>query len=154
MRIARLLRRTRPGRRSDGAEGDERTRAGLVLLVDDDPSVRRVTRRMLEHCGWRVREAVDGQAAVDSLIDDHDEIRCVVLDRLMPGMDGERTFLALRGLRPDLPVVMVSAQPDPELIRRLSCQEGVSFVDKPFRLSELDRQVQRFVYPSGALVGA
>ncbi|MDH3914841.1 MAG: response regulator, partial [Chromatiales bacterium] len=83
---------------------------GEVLVVDDEPEVRELTRRMLEPEGLRVREAADGQQALD-------EIRrrqpgLIILDLMMPVMDG---FEFLRQLRhdpeiSDLPVIVVTAK--------------------------------------------
>jgi len=147
-RYRALLERLPAGRRArlasacaglaDAAEAGQ----GAILVVDDEPIVRRVARRMLERAGWTVLEAAGGREALERLREACDEIRCVLLDRVMPEMDGERTFRAMRALRRDLPVLFVSGEPDPELRLRLADQEALAFVDKPFRLSDLERHLR------------
>jgi CheY-like chemotaxis protein len=116
---------------------------GAILVVDDEPLVRRVVRRVLELSGWQVLEAASGREGVERLRQSDEEICCVLLDRVMPGMDGERTFHALRAVRADLPILFVTGVPDPALSQRLSGQEHLGFVDKPFRMAELERQLRR-----------
>jgi CheY-like chemotaxis protein len=116
---------------------------GAILVVDDEPLVRRFVRRVLELSGWRVVEAASGREGIERLEQSGEEICCVLLDRVMPGMDGERTFRALRAVKADLPVLFVTGVPDPALSQRLAGQEPVGFVDKPFRMAELERQLRR-----------
>ena len=120
-------------------------RSRAVLIVDDEPLVRRVVRRVLEASGWKVLEAATGCEGVERLRQSDQEICCVLLDRVMPGMDGERTFRALREVRADLPILFVTGVPDPGMKQRLSGQERLGYLDKPFRMAELQRQLQQIV---------
>jgi two-component system, NtrC family, sensor kinase len=84
--------------------------AGRVLLVDDDEMVRRSVRQALEPIGWKVTEAENGRAAVDSLIASQPDV--IILDLMMPMMDGFEFMDELRG-RPDwkdVPVVVITAK--------------------------------------------
>jgi CheY-like chemotaxis protein len=131
---------THPTGRTHGAAAH---RPRTILVVDDEPLVRRVARRMLEPSGWRILEAANGTEAVEQLRAAGEDVHCVLLDRVMPGWDGERTFRALREVRADVPVVFVSGNPDPALSHRLSSQPGLAFVDKPFRLSDLEGHLRK-----------
>lgn len=71
---------------------------GLVLLVDDQPNVRRSVRGLLELLGFSVLEAVDGESALDLFRLDARDVRWVLMDLTMPGLDGHETFLAMRAL--------------------------------------------------------
>lgn len=85
----------------------------LVLVVDDDPSVRRSTSRLLKTHGFSVMQAENGQTALDALKQMRDLPCLVVLDMAMPVMDG-RGFLKLRAQDPlllDIPVVVVTGSP-------------------------------------------
>jgi GAF domain-containing protein/CheY-like chemotaxis protein len=84
--------------------------AGRVLLVDDDEMVRHSVRQALEPIGWKVTEAGNGRAAVDSLIAAQPDV--IILDLMMPEMDGFEFMDELRG-RPDwkdVPVVVITAK--------------------------------------------
>jgi two-component system, NtrC family, sensor kinase len=83
---------------------------GRALLVDDDEMVRRSVRQALEPLGWKVTEAENGRAAVDSLIAAQPDV--IILDLMMPTMDGFEFMDELRG-RPDwkdVPVVVITAK--------------------------------------------
>ena len=77
-------------------------RGGMILLVDDEASVRTMAARMVKALGFQVLTAEDGRAAV-AVAAGEPGLRAVLLDLTMPHMDGRETFRELRRLRPDLP---------------------------------------------------
>ena len=83
-----------------------------ILVVDDDPSVRALLRDLLESEGHEVRTVHDGYAALRALSSARPD--CVVLDVMMPGMDGHEVLARLRALDggASLPVVMLTAAAD------------------------------------------
>ena len=104
----------------------------LVLLVDDEPLVRRSTTRSLERCGFRVLAAADGPTAVSMFAERRDEVSAVVLDMVMPGMRGRDVYLAIRQLRADVPVLLVSGSGlDQEAESILALGVG-GFLAKPY----------------------
>lgn len=107
-----------------------------VLLVDDDEDVRETVRLVLERSGFEVDEAADGEQALACLQRSPREPCIILVDLMMPKMDG---WQLIRALRTDdrlyaLPVVVVSAVP--ELV-----PNGVKVIRKPFALDELIRVV-------------
>jgi DNA-binding response OmpR family regulator len=106
-----------------------------VLVVDDDPTVSDVVRRYLEQAGCRVRLAGDGAAALAAVAAEQPDI--VVLDLMMPGIDGLEVCRRLRHDLPDLPVVMLTALGE-ETDRVLGLEVGADdYVTKPFSPREL-----------------
>ncbi|MGI9592245.1 MAG: ATP-binding protein, partial [Myxococcota bacterium] len=89
----------------------ESARAGHVLVVDDEESVRRVARRLLERAGHRVSEACNGQEAIRLCTESDDPPDLVLTDWVMPRMGGEELALRLRGLRPEIRLVFMSGYP-------------------------------------------
>jgi two-component system, cell cycle sensor histidine kinase and response regulator CckA len=79
-----------------------------VLVIDDEALVRRATRAMLEHGGYRVLECADGEAALEIFAEQHGAIDLVVLDRSMPGLSGEQVFVRLKAIASDVPIVLMS----------------------------------------------
>jgi CheY-like chemotaxis protein len=104
---------------------------GVVLIVDDEPGIRALQRRILEGVGYHVIEAADGSEAV-ALIDGSVRVDLLVADLDMPVMQGEAMARHIRARRPELRVLYVTAQSDrlfqkhPELLHR------EAFLDKPF----------------------
>ncbi len=106
-----------------------------VLVVDDDPTVSDVVRRYLEQDGCQVRLVGDGLAALAAVSAEVPDI--VVLDLMMPGMDGLEVCRRLRHETPDLPVVMLTALGE-ESDRVMGLEVGADdYVTKPFSPREL-----------------
>jgi CheY-like chemotaxis protein len=80
--------------------------------VDDEAAIREIVRATLETSGYRVLVAADGNEAVASYADHHGEIRLVLLDMMMPVMDGPSTVRALKRLDPHVCIVAASALTD------------------------------------------
>ncbi len=83
-----------------------------ILVVDDDKNTRRLFRAVLENAGHTVSAASDGAEALDLMDSEH--IDLVVLDIMMPNMDGYEFTKALREVENNLPILMVSAKQLPE----------------------------------------
>jgi CheY-like chemotaxis protein len=115
----------------------------VVLVVDDEASVRAVTGRMLESAGYRVILATDGEDALGKYRRHRDAVRLVLVDLTMPRLGGEGTFRALRQLNPELHIVLMSGYPEAEAMSRFG-QAGLSgFLQKPFRPFHLLDVVRR-----------
>lgn len=102
-----------------------------VLVVDDDPAVRRVTATFLSDLGHQVVEVPDGEAALHSLREDPG-IGLMVSDLVMPRMGGVELTRNARGLRPTLPILLLTGYADPARV-----PEGYPVLRKPFRRADL-----------------
>ena len=105
----------------------------VILVVDDDDSVRSLIVRILSAAGYVVLDAPDGQEAADLLT--AVEPALLMTDSRMPRMTGEALIAAARARNPDLRVVRVTGAGDPF--------EGVTTLRKPFTEEELVDVVQR-----------
>jgi DNA-binding response OmpR family regulator len=111
-----------------------------VLVVDDDQTVSDVVRRYLEHAGFEVTLAADGPGALRAVEANRPDL--VVLDLMLPGLDGLEVCRRLRGQDPDLPVVMLTALGE-EADRVVGLSLGADdYVTKPFSPRELVLRVQ------------
>ncbi len=126
------------------ALGDENGFAGsTVLVVDDSPTVRSILKVGLEEQELRVIEAEDGLQALERLREDPARFDLVVVDYLMPRMNGEELFYAIRselGLR-DLPVLFLSSYDEKDFMLRMFKAGAADYLIKPFSKEELQARV-------------
>ncbi|GAA3283214.1 response regulator transcription factor [Dactylosporangium matsuzakiense] len=111
-----------------------------MLVVDDDPTVSDVVRRYLERADFGVRLAGDGVTALEEYRRDRPDL--VVLDLMLPGIDGLEVCRRLRAQDPGLPVIMLTALGE-ESDRVLGLELGADdYITKPFSPRELVLRVQ------------
>jgi len=109
----------------------------LVLIVDDDDTVRNLAQEVLRSHGYRTITAEDGHQALDLFLARHEEISLVLLDLLMPNMGGEETYDGLAKIRSDVKVILCSGYSENDTIQGL-LQSGIChFLQKPYRPNEL-----------------
>ena len=111
----------------------------MILIVDDDPQVRATISRALTELGYVVREAADGWAALDVLREE--SLTLVILDYIMPGMDGAEVAREIAAVDPDLPIVFSTGHAALRALRS-AAGEDVPVLQKPFTLAELDALVK------------
>lgn len=119
-------------------------RKGFVLVVDDEKTVRNLSRRMLESNGFKVMTAVDGQDGVDVFRKHSHEIEVVLLDLTMPRLNGEQTFERLRAIRDDVNVVFSSGYSVDTITKYLARTDHVRFIQKPYHTYELINVIREF----------
>ncbi len=123
---------------ADPAPGELAPSGGdTILLVDDEDGVRTVGRQALERAGYTVLTADDGRRAIDLYRMHANDIRLVVLDLVMPAMDGVETFGELRRIRKDAPVLLSSGYTEFEAMERFQGAGLRGFLQKPYTASAL-----------------
>jgi len=90
----------------------------MVLVIDDEPSVRMSAKRILERYGYQILIAEDGQVGLDMFRENAAQIVAILLDMAMPVMSGEETFRKIRAIRSDACVILSSGYNEVETIRR------------------------------------
>jgi PAS domain S-box-containing protein len=120
------------------------SQAETVLLVEDNPAVRQIAKRVLLHEGYRVLEACDGAVALALSAAYDGSIDIVITDAVMPGMSGVAVLNQIRLDRPSAKAVLMSGYTDDEVTRRgiTSTNTNVSFVQKPFTPVDFARRVR------------
>lgn len=118
---------------------------GLVLLVDDELLLRRAVRRVLEHMGYAVVEAADGAAGVEAFRAHRAELVAVVLDHVMPVLNGRDAFVVLRGIDPTVPVILTTGRLDEASEGELRRLGIAGLIPKPFDVGELSDVLQAAV---------
>ena len=112
-----------------------------ILLVDDEPEVRRLLERMLGHLGYRVLPAQNGPEALTVLAQHPEPVHLLVTDLQMPGMGGRELASRFVALRPGAAVLFLSGNADEG--DDTQGREGVAarFLPKPFSSRQLDAEI-------------
>jgi signal transduction histidine kinase/ActR/RegA family two-component response regulator len=112
-----------------------------VLVVEDEPAVRRAVQRNLERLGFRVLAAHDGEDAL-RITDSLDGVDLLLSDVVMPGIDGPELACRLRAKWPDLPVLFVTGYSADRLARTDAVGSHDRVLEKPYQLDELVRTIR------------
>jgi len=124
--------------------------AATILVVDDEPSVLRYMRTLLEVEDYNVETAASGREAL-ARIEKDPVPDLVLLDLLMPEMDGLGTLVQLRRIRPGVKVIMLSCVSDPRKVVEAGRHGATDYLTKPFQKSQLDSLLKQYLDPQSAL---
>ncbi|MCU1257281.1 MAG: Multi-sensor hybrid histidine kinase [Bryobacterales bacterium] len=114
---------------------------GLVLIVDDEETIRRTAKLSLERHGFTVLLARNGMEGVDLFRASAERVSVVLLDMAMPVMSGEQAFRKMVAIRPGIPVVASSGFDEQETLARFG--EGLAgFLQKPYTAAQLARKLK------------
>src|ERR1041384_6814527 len=113
-----------------------------ILLVDDEPGMLRYIRTLLEVDEYKVETATTGEEALER-VQKGLQPDLVLLDLLMPGIDGLQTLEQLRELRPGVKVVMLSCVNDTRKVVQAMRLGAHDYLTKPFQKAELDAVVDQ-----------
>jgi len=124
----------------------------LILLVDDEPSIIQLARMYLERDGFRVQEANDGEAALESVAKLRPAL--VVLDVMLPKLDGFEVCRRLRSADNSVAIIMLTAR-DEDIDKILGLELGADdYLTKPFNPRELVARVKAILRRSDAKISA
>ncbi|MGF1619343.1 MAG: ATP-binding protein [Rhodomicrobiaceae bacterium] len=112
----------------------------LILIVEDDPDVRRVTVEMLEELNYATLQAEDGADAL-RLIENTPDIALLLTDVVMPKMNGRALADATAQIRPDLKVLFTTGYTRNAIIHNGVLDEGVNLLIKPYNIDDLSRKL-------------
>ena len=120
---------------------------GCVLIVDDEEILRKVSSETLTRIGYRVLTAVDGLEAVRLFGECAEEIDIVILDMVMPRMNGVDCLQRLRGIDPEVPVVLCSGY----IADAMDAEQGnfTTFLKKPYRAVKLRKIIEETLASCG-----
>jgi len=118
---------------------------GKILIVDDEHVIRITAQAILENLGYEIKTAVNGKDALEVIKNSPDNFDLVLLDMIMPEMNGKECFIELKKINPEIKVVLSSGfsrEEDIELMRSLGIK---GFIRKPFTGSELGIAVKNAI---------
>lgn len=112
----------------------------LILVVDDKFSDRETLKTILEDKGYRVATAKDGTEAIEMVKSKHYDI--IFLDVVLPGIDGVETFERVKGIDPEVTVIMMTGYTEEDLVRKAVSEGAYTCIYKPFNMEKLIELVE------------
>jgi two-component system cell cycle sensor histidine kinase/response regulator CckA len=119
-----------------------------ILLVDDESLILNVGRRMLKELGYRVFIAGNGKSALKIFSACHDDIDLVILDIVMPEMDGKEVYAGMKKIKSDPHVLLASGYSIDWQARKMIEDGCHGFIQKPFKFNELSLQIRKILEDS------
>ena len=113
----------------------------LILLVDDELVLRQLGKEILEGYGYRVEAVSSGQEAVAFLRSADENVSLVILDLVMPGLDGVETYRRLRAIDAEVPVLLSSGLTAEETVQQVLRKGASGFIAKPYAIRDLTQAV-------------
>jgi CheY-like chemotaxis protein len=115
--------------------------AKTVLVVDDEPEIRKLVTAMLSRNGYRVLTADTGENAV-RLYRNNPEIDLLLTDVVAPGMSGPMIADQIAALNPSIKVLFMSGYDGTQVVQRYVVERGYSLLSKPFTMEQLEERVR------------
>ena len=113
-----------------------------VLLVEDEPSLRKLAHSILKANGYTVLEASNPQEALACCSSHQGSIDLMVTDIVMPGGDGEQLAAQMCQRRRGLRVIFMSGYSEHSILQRILAQPGAAFLQKPFTPTQLSQKIR------------
>ena len=113
-----------------------------ILVAEDDPGVRTLVQKVLEHAGYKVLLAKDGNEAVDAFIQHADALSLVLLDVVMPHLGGHKAHEKMEAIRPGIPVIFASGYSQNAVHTNFILHEGLKLLQKPYSTEELLKTIR------------
>ncbi len=128
--------------KSEGRRNEDAA-SGVILVVDDEETVRRVAKNALESRGYHVLLAENGQIALDLFEKEQARVSMVLLDLTMPVMNGEQALYRLQRIQPGVKVILTSGYDEPDAMARFTDAGLAGFVQKPYTAERLAASIKR-----------
>jgi len=138
-----------PAKSSSRPKLPETTKSGTILVVDDEPGVRKLASNILEHQGYTVALASDGYEALALTLAHGGRLAAVLLDLTMPGLDGPSTLRELRQMKVDVPVLIMSGYSEVDVRGRFPDDPLLAFIPKPFTTDQLTQRLRELIVSAG-----
>ncbi len=118
---------------------------GTVLLVDDDDSIREVSRQTLEQAGLQVITAENGEEAVQIYQARKKDIKLVLMDMTMPNLNGREAFVKMRNIDKNVKVILSSGYSEQEATERIHETGLLGFLQKPYKPQDLLNKIKHIL---------
>ncbi len=114
---------------------------GQILLIDDEKIIRKTGKGMLEEMGYKVITAKNGKEGVDVYRNMYKEIDIIIMDMIMPEMNGREAFLKMKEINKNCKVIIASSFAKKEVLDELDKADLSGFISKPFNYPEMGKLI-------------
>ncbi len=121
---------------------------GTILLVDDEEIILETGAKMLETLGYRVLEAGSRMAAINIYKDKMEAVDMVILDMIMPMMDGGKTYEKIKKINPNVKVLLASGYSTEGQATEILNRVYDGFIQKPFNIDSLSVKLKELLSPA------
>ena len=116
-----------------------------ILIVDDEIMITEILAKIISRISYRTHVCRNGKEAMEYYREYADEIALVILDMIMPEMNGRDTFYEIRKIDPKAKVLLISGYASEEDAQDLIAQGAIEFIEKPFRSEELISAIEKIL---------
>jgi PAS domain S-box-containing protein len=116
--------------------------SGVILMAEDDATVRQLTKQILEDAGYTVIEAFDGEDVIAKFNNNKENIDMLLLDTVMPKKDGKEAYESISCIRPGVKALFMSGYSEDIIHKRGILQDGLNFVAKPVTPNTLLKKIR------------
>jgi CheY-like chemotaxis protein len=118
-----------------------------VLVVDDEPEIRKLVCAMVSQFGYSVLTADSGEHALTTYKNHKGPIEMLITDMVAPGMSGPMLADKLSALQPNLKVLYISGYDNTQVVQKYVVEKGHALLSKPFTLGELQTKMRTLLIP-------
>jgi PAS domain S-box-containing protein len=115
---------------------------GDVLIIEDEEPVRQVMSQLVRSFGFEVEVVADGRTGIETFRENANRWALVIIDLLMPGMTGEQTLGAIRAMRADARILLVSGYAEGEILSRVTGPGRIAYLQKPFQREQFEARLK------------
>src|SRR5215813_14232796 len=116
-----------------------------ILVVDDEPEIRKLVSAMVTKFGYPVLTADSGEHALTLYKKHNEPLEMLITDVVAPGMSGPMLADKLCAIQPDLKVLYISGYDNTQVVQKYVVEKGHSLLTKPFTLAQLQEKVQQVI---------
>jgi CheY-like chemotaxis protein len=134
-----------PARRPDAALPLPEKGTGTILVIDDEEYILKADKAMLTELGYAVLLADGGKDAIRVFDQNKDRINLVILDLIMPDVNGETVYKHVKSVRPDMPVILSSGYSVEGQAKSILDDGCDGFIQKPYNLNQLSQKIKEIL---------
>ncbi|MCX9087939.1 MAG: PAS domain S-box protein [Candidatus Methanoperedens sp.] len=117
----------------------------LILVAEDEGSIREITSSTLETYGYKVLTSSDGAEAVALYAQNKDKVKVVLMDMMMPVMDGYASIRAIRKINPEVKIIAVSGLAEKDKLAKIGSSHAKAFLPKPYTAEKLLKTIHEII---------